>query len=362
MLSGDYEARDLLPARELATLDNAIADAVRFTRMADRPKAAALLGQAYYTFVEGRGEPGSLFEELARHGLSDAIVTPLKAALAMASREEAASDEVVIAVAQLRRRYVDALDAYGTALAAGGGMPIRLDVRSARDTTGTELSLLPAVAGEVMLPAVPTLEVVVMEPTPERVVGDEGGSGADGGAEDGDGGVSGVSGEEAASGDGGADGEGGARDEADADVGSTGAGAMTGRGDGPAPFPRRLDCRALHRGHRGGAGDGRGDAGWGGCAGGLRVGWNQVLGRVGPAPGRMLTRCSSGSVKHLVRVGRAACQGWWRSLSVWVERVGRVEPLALSRRTDCLMLLCSNYPATIVRRRGSRRLEPRLRC
>lgn len=232
VLSGDFEARDLLPAGELATLDNAIADAVRFTRTADRPKAAALLGQAYYTFVEGRGEPGSLFEELARHGLSDAIATPLKAALAMASREEAANDEVVIAVAQLRRRYVDALDAYGTALAAGGGMPIRLDVRSARDTTGAELSLLPAVAGEVLLPAVPTLEVVELEPTPERAVEDEIGAAGDE--------VDGTDGIGEASGEGGADGEGSAGDEPETSGGPTSAGSTTGQNDAPAPFPRGL--------------------------------------------------------------------------------------------------------------------------
>jgi len=154
VLGAEVGPRDYLPSDEVEAFDNMIESAVAQVRLGDLPKAAAEMSSVYTGYINGLSGADGLLVLLGGPGSAPAMAVErrLLTALELVSRPEPApSDEIVVALAQLRRDLETAYSLYRSGLRTADGVPIVVDALEALDTTGEPIALAESGRGEVLV-------------------------------------------------------------------------------------------------------------------------------------------------------------------------------------------------------------------
>ncbi len=182
------DARAYLPRADWALLEQAVAEAGDAVRLGDVPRAARALARAYFGYVDGRGQPGSLFAVLDGAGLGQPLADKMLAAVDVSS-QPAAADVLAATLADLDRVLAATPDAYLASLAPQDAVPVTFEVLAMTDTAGQPLAVQGAERGLVRVKAVrPEATAFVAEapsvatapPTAAEPAGATTGSGAGG--------------------------------------------------------------------------------------------------------------------------------------------------------------------------------------
>lgn len=143
------DARDYLPRDTVTVLESASASAREWVRAGDTPRASAALASAYAALMAGRGEPDSLYAQLERDGLIEALRLSLLRALELAT-QPAETDRIVVALREWEARMSATWAAHLAGMGGSQGVPITILVQSMYDTAGGELPVRESLPGLVL--------------------------------------------------------------------------------------------------------------------------------------------------------------------------------------------------------------------